>query len=162
MTHFLTQGFPALILIFSIITDFYFFFFLKSVTYISGEKSSNHRRTDTRQETSNWIIAQLGIQISCVDPLNNTHDTGREAVLKLHSDFHISPFKFMYKIRNNSTTKEFLHVKASPKVTFQRRLEAPLDYSMLLHLAASSLGMFSLSKGLLPCTCTFLELVFSF
>lgn len=83
-------------------------------------------------------------------------------MLKLHSDFHISLFKFIYKIRNTSTAKEFLHVKAPPQVTFQRRLEAPLDYSVLLHLAAGSLGMFSLSKGLLPCTCTFLELVFSF
>lgn len=70
-------------------------------------------------------------------------------MLKFHSGFHISPFKLMYKITNTSTTKGFLHVKAPPQVTFQRRLEAPLDYSMFLHLAAGSLGMFFLSKGLL-------------
>lgn len=82
--------------------------------------------------------------------------------MKLHSGFHISTFKLMYKIRNTSTTKEFVHIIAPPQVTFQRRLEAPLDYSMFLHLAAGSLGMFSPSKGLLPRTCTFLELLFSF
>lgn len=125
----ITQGFYAILLIFSIVIDFLHFFFFKSVTYISGERSSNHGRTEHQgwnkqlnnlltQISSSWIIAWLGTQISWLGPLNNTCYTWREVVLKFTWGFHIYSFKFLCKIRNTSRRKAFLYVKAPLQVTF--------------------------------------------
>lgn len=89
---------------------YYFVFFFKSVTYISGEKASNHGRTEHQgwnkqlhnnftQRSSSWIIVQLGAQISWLGPLNNTCYTQRDLVLKFTWGFHIYSFKFMCKTR---------------------------------------------------------------